>query len=134
MTMENNLIKSNKFIMVLFLLILITLGFIFVMMTKFVSAQNETINEEANCTEQLTWLISEYNNLTLDYKNGTNCGTIKDLLIDNNFKLSDNLKICNEDLNGYKDYKTGFWMMFIFGIICSLYFIILWNINLRREK
>lgn len=101
-----------------------------------ISAQNETctnetcsittnssINKTANCSEQLTMLLNTYNDLVEDYKNGTNCGTIKELLVENNAKLSSNLKECKSDVDKNKIYMVGFYFLFAVMIILIIYFI-----------
>lgn len=120
-----------------FIMVLVILSGI----TFLTSAQNETctnnicpINEsisnltlknitKANCSEQLTMLLNSYNDLIEDYKNGTNCGTIKELLLDNNKKLSDNLKECKSDVDKNKIYMVGFYFLFTVMIILIIYFV-----------
>lgn len=86
---------------------------------------NLTINKEANCTEQLQDVIDLYNNLTEDYHAGANCGTVRYLLIDNNAKLSEGLKECNQELGENKMYKYGFYFLFVVMIIVAIYWIYL---------
>jgi len=100
-----------------------------------VFAQGDYYNEtEPGCEEELQLLLNEYNNLTEDYHSGVNCGTVRYLLIDNNHKLSDNLKTCNQDLGEYKVYRTGFYFLFIVNLLLIFYHLIILIINHRREK
>lgn len=119
-------------LMIVMFLLVLTLGI------NWISAQNETCtgdscnidevnltNTEANCTEQLKDVIYLYNNLTEDYHAGANCGTVRYLLIDNNAKLSDGLKECNQELGENKMYKIGFYFLFGVMIIVAVYWIYL---------
>jgi hypothetical protein len=81
---------------------------------------NYTLNKTANCSEQLVLLLNSYNDLVDDFKNGTNCGTLRELLIDNNAKLSNNLKTCNANS---VTYKYGFYIIFAILIIVAIYWI-----------
>jgi hypothetical protein len=136
---------EENFLFVALLIIFVSIIFLGV---KSVSAQNETctdeicpliinetikttIEEKTNCSEQLTLLLNTYNDLVEDYKNGSNCGTIRDLLIDNNAKLSDNLKKCNTEKNPY---MLGFYFLFIVGIILALYWLYLIFLKSQEEK
>ncbi len=67
-------------------------------------------------------LLNTYNDLVEDYKNGTNCGTIKELLTDNNKKLSDNLKECKKEVDKNKIYMVGFYFLFFVMIVLIIYF------------
>lgn len=130
-----------------FMILLFVIGIGWIILSNSVSAQNETcanescsinesisnsnitirnvtaVNKTTNCSEQLHLLLNTYNDLVWDYKNGTNCGTIKELLTDNNKKLSDNLKVCNKDVDKYKIYMVGFYFLFAVMIILIIYFI-----------
>jgi len=86
---------------------------VFILPLLFISlvfAQNET---GPVCEKELQLLLNEYNNLTEDYHSGANCGIVKYLLIDNNHKLSDELKKCNQDLGENKVYKEVSYFLFI---------------------
>jgi len=96
--------------------------------------KNLSNKEEANCTEQLEILLNEYNNLTEDYYSGINCGIIRFLLVENNEKLSNNLKECNEKVGGYKPYKLGFYFLFIVDFLAAIYLFYNSIINNRRKK
>lgn len=85
--------------------------------------ENYTKELKTNCSEQLTILLNTFNDLVEDYKNGTNCGTIKELLVDNNKKLSDNLKECKADVDKNKMYMVGFYFLFAVMIILIIYFV-----------
>ena len=116
-----------------------------ILLIGFVLAQNETCtnescslnefiktnitvdNETASCPEQLEILLDEYNNLTVDYHSGANCGTIRYMLIDNNQKLSDNLKTCNKENGKLEMYKLGFYFCFVVLILVALYWIFMSN-------
>ena len=89
---------------------------------------------ESVCEDELQLLLNEYNDLTEDYHSGTNCGTVRYLLIDNNHKLSDSLKICNQDLGESKVYKNGFYFLFIVNILLIFYYLVILIINLWRKK
>lgn len=77
---------------------------------------NETKEEipEATCEEQIKLLLDEYNNLTKDYHEGVNCGTITYLLKDNNQILGEKIEDCREDVGKY---KVGFFGLIIFLIL-----------------
>ena len=110
-------------------LITVTLTILFLINVVY-AQDNLTV---ANCSEQLEIVLDEYNYLLADFKNGTNCGRLNDLLKDGNAKLSENLEICSEELGWYKIYKLGFFLMTIVAIFSVLYLLYLITIN-KEEK
>jgi len=95
-------------------------GAVVILLITTVNAQNEA---KANCSEQLQILLNEYNNLTEDYHSGTNCGTIKYILADNNKLLGERLEECREDLGGLKSYRTGYFLLFVLLTIITIVLI-----------
>jgi hypothetical protein len=98
-----------------------------------VNAVEENNSYSLNCTKEVTelneslvYVLELYNNCSRDYLEGTNCGTISDLLKEANLQLSDNLKTCRSELT---DYKVGFWVSLIVPAICIIYFLII-----KRKK
>lgn len=74
------------------------------------------------CEEQLKDTLDMYNNCSSDIQQGNNCGTLVELLKDNNKKLSDNLHKCQRNK----------WVYFILTALLIL--TIIWFIVDKRKK
>jgi len=81
---------------------------------------NETIGEKANCSEQLQICLDGYNELFMDFQNGTNCGTAFILVKDLNKQLGEERDNCEEELEKKKEYKIGFYMLFVVLILIAI--------------
>lgn len=74
------------------------------------------------CKEQLQITLDMYNNCSYDYSQGYNCGTLTDLLKNNNKKLSDGLHTCQRN-------------KIIYPIITTIFILVLiWDIVERRKR
>lgn len=107
-----------------FLILLISLLLLFV---PLVFAEDENLNKTANCTYELDLCVKEYNGLLMDFRNGTNCGTGFQLVVDLNNQLKENLKNVTSqkdelesDLKEFKSYKVLFWIMIVLVFIDTI--------------
>ena len=86
---------------------------------------NNSNVEEANCSEQLSMCVDEYNSLLSDFRNRTNCGlTDSSMLRSMNTQLGEERDICNEELKKANTYKTGFFLIFTILLITGILIII----------
>ena len=82
---------------------------------------NETIDEQANCSEELIICLDIYNSLLEDFREGVNCGTAFNLVKGMNEVLAEERDSCREEIGELKVYRVGIYILlvvlFIAGIV-----------------
>ena len=85
---------------------------------------NETIGEQANCSEELVICLDIYNSLLEDFREGTNCGTAFNLVKGMNDVLAEERDNCREEIGELKVYRVMFYILFVALFITGIVMIV----------
>ncbi len=85
---------------------------------------NETIGEQANCSEELVLCLDIYNSLLEDFREGVNCGTAFNLVKGMNEVLAEERDSCREEIGELKVYRVGFYILLVVLFITGIVIIV----------
>ncbi len=116
---------KNKTILytILFCILFVVISFVSAenLTTNETIIMNETIDKQANCSEELIICLDIYNSLVEDFRDGVNCGTAFNLVKGMNDVLAEERDGCREEIGELKVYRVVVYILlgvlFIIGIV-----------------
>ncbi len=85
---------------------------------------NETIDKQANCSEELIICLDIYNDLLEDFREKVNCGEAFNLVKGFNEVLAEERDNCREEIGELKVYRVMFYILFVVLIISGIALIV----------